>query len=150
MILPEPWTQVDSFVVLGLSAVMLVLALPNPIICSLISGRYPSYPHTSIHFSTHGFISDHPSRPAVANMNMNTTASSFLESRSRIGLHISHQSSVAPRPVLQYLSFQNIFPHFISSSRQPLLGRPIGYRKRAKLTKTSRKNILLLRALTNR
>lgn len=39
-------------------------------------------PHTSIHFATHGLIAAHPRSPAVANMNMNTTASSFLESLS--------------------------------------------------------------------
>lgn len=42
----------------------------------------PSRKLTAIHLPTHGLIAAQMSNPAVAKMNINTTASSFLESRS--------------------------------------------------------------------
>lgn len=87
---------------------------------------------TSIHFPTHGLIAAHINKPAVAKMKINTTASSFLESRSAI-------------PKCQLLHLYLLYVQQSHPSQ-----RVRREKTKDKRTKTRSENILHPRAPTNR
>lgn len=81
-------------------------SLPDTLRTTYMSASLPLQSHTYIkaveptssHFPTQGLTAAHPNNPTVAKMNMNTTASSFLESLSATPSQPYTPANPAPQP----------------------------------------------------